>query len=235
MSAAYQVSRTERMINATFKGLTAMLCRIEADQLKRVPPRGPLIIVLNHINFLEVPIIYTRLQSISPKTGFVKAETWDNPLMGRLFDVWGAIPIRRGEADLTALKRGVSVLKQGHILAVTPEGTRSNHGRLLPGHPGVVTLALLSGAPVLPIVHFGHETYRRDFSRLRRSDFNVAVGNPFILDSQGDKVTREVRQQMTDEIMYQLAAMLPAQNRGTYADLSQATDHYLKFVELGRM
>jgi 1-acyl-sn-glycerol-3-phosphate acyltransferase len=221
------------MINATFKGLTAMMCRVEADQLKRVPSRGPLIIVSNHINFLEIPIIYTRLQSLSPKTGFAKAETWDNPIMGRLFDIWGAIPIRRGEADLTALKRGVKALKQGHILAVTPEGTRSNHGRLLPGQPGMVTLALLSGAPMLPVVHYGHETYRQDFSRLRRSDFNVVVGNPFILDPRGDRVTRAVRQQMTDEIMYQLAALLPAQNRGFYADLTQATNQYLKFLELG--
>ena len=61
------------MINATFKSLTAMLCRVEAEQLRRVPSHGPLIIVLNHINFLDVPIIYTRLQSLSPKTGFAKA------------------------------------------------------------------------------------------------------------------------------------------------------------------
>jgi 1-acyl-sn-glycerol-3-phosphate acyltransferase len=233
MGATYQISRAERMVNATFKGLTAMLCRIEADQLKRVPPRGPLIIVSNHINFLDVPIIYTRLQSACPITGFAKAETWDNPLMGRLFDIWGAIPIRRGEADLAAIKRGVTALKQGHILAVTPEGTRSNHGQLLRGHPGIVTLALLSSAPVLPVVHYGHESYRQDFSRLRRSDFNVVVGKPFILDPPGRKVTSEVRHQMTDEIMYQLAALLPLKYRGVYANLNQATEHYLKFVEFG--
>ena len=152
--------------------------------------------------------------------------------MGRLFDIWGAIPVHRDRADLTAIKRGVTALKQGHILAMTPEGTRSNHGRLLPGHPGVATLALLSKAPLLPVVHYGHETYRQDFSRLRRSDFNVVVGKPFILDSRGCKVTSDVRQQMTDEIMYQLAALLPARYRGVYADLHQATEHYLQFVDL---
>ena len=233
MSDAYQLSRAERMLNITFKGLTALLCRVDADQLKRLPSRGPLILVSNHVNFLGVPIIYTRMQSASPVTGFAKAETWDNPFMGRLFDIWGAIPIRRDQADLTAIKRAVAALKQGHIVAVTPEGTRSNHGCLLPGHPGVTTLALLSKAPLIPIVHYGHESYRQDFSRLRRSDFHVVVGKPFILDSRGNKVTSTVRQQMTDEIMYQLAALLPAQYRGVYADFNQATQRYLHFVDLG--
>jgi 1-acyl-sn-glycerol-3-phosphate acyltransferase len=232
MSAMYQISRTERMLNATFKGLTSLICRVQADQLKRVPRSGPLIIVSNHINFLEIPIIYTRLQTVCPLTGFAKAETWDNPFMGRLFDIWGAIPVHRDQADLTAMKRGLSALQQDHILVVTPEGTRSNHGRLLRGHPGVVTLALLSGAPVLPIVHYGHEKYRQDFSHLRRSDFNVVVGKPFVLNSHGIKVTSAVRQQMTAEIMYQLAALLPERYRGAYADLNQATEHYLQFIDL---
>jgi len=232
MSEIYQVSRTERMLNATFKGLTALLCRVDADQLKRVPTRGPLILVANHVNFLEVPLIYTRMQPASPVTAFAKAETWDNPIMGRLFDFYGAIPIRRGEADLTAIKRGLVALKQGHIVAVTPEGTRSNHGCLLPGHPGVVTLALLSKTPLLPIVHYGHESYKQDFSRLRRLDFHVAVGRTFLLDSHGEKVTSDIRQRMTDEIMYQLAALLPSQYRGAYADLDQATQRYLHFVNL---
>jgi 1-acyl-sn-glycerol-3-phosphate acyltransferase len=232
MNTTHQISRSERMLNATFKGLTTLMCRVQAEQLKSVPTRGPLIIVSNHINFLEIPIIYTRLKTVCPLTGFAKAETWDNPIMARLFDIWGAIPVHRDQADLTAIKRGVSALQQGHILAVTPEGTRSNHGCLLRGHPGVVVLALLSGAPLLPIVHYGHETYRQDFSHLRRSDFIVVVGKPFLLDARGHKVTSVIRQQMTDEIMYQLAELLPAQYRGAYANLDQLTDRYLQFVDL---
>ena len=233
MSAAYQISRTERMINATFKGLTALLCRVDAEQLKQVPSRGPLILVANHVNFLEIPLIYTRMQPASPVTAFAKAETWENPIMARLFDFYGAIPIRRGEADLAAIKNGLSALQQGHIVAVTPECTRSNHGRLLPGHPGVATLALLSKAPLLPIAHYGHESYRQDFPRLRRLDLHVAVGKPFLLDSRGKKVKSPIRRQMTDEIMYQLAALLPQQYRGAYADLTQASDYFLQFVDLG--
>ena len=234
MSETYQISRAERMINTTFKGLTALLCRVDADQLNRIPTCGPLILVANHINFLEIPLIYTRMQSASPVTAFAKSETWDNPIMGRLFDLYRAIPIRRGEADLTAIKQGLAALKKGSIIVVTPEGTRSNHGRLLPAHPGVVTLALLSKAPLLPLVHYGHESYRRDFSRLHRPDFHVVVGRTFLLEPHGKKVTSEVRQRMTDEIMYQLAALLPPQYRGAYADLNQGTQRYLHFIDLNR-
>jgi len=95
-----------------------------------------------------------------PLTGFAKAETWDNPAMAMLFDLWQAIPIRRGEVDLEAIRQALSVLQSGGILAVAPEGTRSGHGRLGRGNPGVVLLAQMSGAPLLPLVYYGGESFK---------------------------------------------------------------------------
>jgi len=219
---------THRLVTSTIKALTAFLCRIEADQLARVPERGPLIVVANHVNFLEVPILYTHLWP-RPVTGFAKVETWDTPGLRFLAELWEAIPIRRGEADLTALRQGLAVLQAGNILAVAPEGTRSGNGRLQRGRPGVVFLALQSGAPLLPLVCYGAANYRRDWSRLRRAPFHIVVGQPFHLQADGVRVTREVRQQMVDEIMYQLAALLPPAYRGYYANLDAATRAYLRF------
>ena len=91
-------------------------------------------------------------------------------------------------------------------------------------------MALHSGAPLLPLVYYGSENYRQEFSRLRRTDFHIAVGRPFRLDARGERVTRAVRQQMLDEVMYQLAALLPPDYRGIYADLDAATQKYLVFV-----
>jgi 1-acyl-sn-glycerol-3-phosphate acyltransferase len=96
-------------------------------------------------------------------------------------------------------------------------------------HPGVVLLALHSGAPVLPVVHHGSERYRDNLRRLRRTDFHIVVGRPFTLDARGVKVTRQVRQQMVDEIMYHMSALLPPAYRGVYADLDAATERYLAF------
>jgi 1-acyl-sn-glycerol-3-phosphate acyltransferase len=225
----YEPTLTERVTNLVIKGLTVALCQVDADPLKRVPATGPLIMVSNHINFLEAPVLYTRLTP-RPMTGFVKIETWDSALLGWLFDVWGMIPIQRGEPDKTAIKRGLQALKEGSILTITPEGTRSGDGRLLRGHPGVVMIALRSGAPLLPLVHFGHENYRQNLRKLRRSDFHAVVGHPFRLEKRGEKVTSEIRQAMVDEIMYQMAALLPPAYRGAYSDLSKATEKYLHFT-----
>lgn len=230
--STYSPTLTEQVTNRLVKWVTSALCRVDAGQLARVPTQGPLIIVSNHINFLEVPVIYTRLTP-RPVTGFAKTETWDSAFLGWLFDVWGIIPIRRGEADKRALKRGVQALKDGYILTIAPEGTRSKDGRLLRGRPGIAMMALLSGAPLLPVAHYGHENYRQDLRRLQRSNFHVRVAPPFTLNSNGEKTTSEVRQRMTDEIMYQLAALLPPAYRGVYADFSMASTKYLVFCEGG--
>lgn len=219
---------TGRAVNSSIRMLTTLLCRVHADELAQVPERGPLLLVVNHINFLEVPVLITRLQP-RPITGFAKAETLDTPGLRYLFTLWEAIPIRRGELDMTALRQGLAALEAGRIMAIAPEGTRSGHGRLQRGLGGMVFLALHSGAPLLPIVYYGAENYRRDWARLRRPDFHIVVGQPFHLQAQGIRVTGEVRQQMTDEIMYQLAALLPPAYRGHYADLSAATETYLRF------
>ncbi len=220
---------TYRIVTSSIKRLTRMLCRIDGAQLEQVPERGPLIVVINHVNFLEAPIFYTHLDP-RPLTGFVKAEQLKHPLFGPLLiGLWGGIPIRRGEADVTAFRRALEALEEGQILAVAPEGTRSGHGRLQQGHPGTALLALRSGALVLPIVCHGGEQFWHNLRRLHRTGFHVVVGQPFHLDAGGSRVTRQVRQQMTDEIMYQLAALLPPDYRGVYSDLSAATEKYLRF------
>jgi 1-acyl-sn-glycerol-3-phosphate acyltransferase len=209
----------------------SLICRVDADQLKRVPYRGPLLLVINHINFLEAPILYTHAQP-RPMKGFAKIETWDSPFLGPLFSIWGSIPVRRGEADVTAFREGVAALKEGYILGISPEGTRSGHGRLQKGHAGMVTIALLSGAPLLPIVHFGGEKYRENLRKLKRTDFTVVVGEPFKLKSDGRKTTSSEREKMAEEIMYQMAKLLPPTYRGEYSDLSKATQNFLEFVTL---
>ncbi len=218
----------EWVVNGTIRRLTRVACRVDDAELAKVPPSGPLILVVNHINFLEVPVAYTHLL---PRrlTGFVKAESWDNPALGWLFNMWEAIPVRRGEVDTRALRKGVEVLRQGQLLTVAPEGTRSGTGRLQPGRPGVVMVALWSKAPLLPIAYYGGEMFSRNVRRLRRTDFHFVVGSPFRLDDRGEKVTHQVRQQMADEIMYQLAAILPPEYRGVYSDLGRATETHLRF------
>jgi 1-acyl-sn-glycerol-3-phosphate acyltransferase len=223
MSLAYSV------VTTSIKNLTRILCNVDDSQLINVPEHGPLIIACNHINFMEVPLLYTHLQ---PRkiTGFAKAETWDNPVMGLLFNLWGAIPIQRGEADTTAFRSALAALKQGKILAIAPEGTRSGDGRLGQGFPGIVMLAHHSDTPILPLVYYGGERFRDNINRFKRTDFHIRVGKLFKLSFQEDKFDRDVRNKMVDEIMYQLALFLPVEYRGYYSDTSKITTNYINFV-----
>ncbi len=221
---------TSRLVNATIKRLVRILCRVDDGQVVHIPAQGPLIIVSNHINFIEPLVVYTHLLP-RQMAFFAKVESWDNKLIGFLFDMWGGIPLKRGTADVGAIRLGLAALENDTILAVAPEGTRSGDGILREGHPGVVIMALRSGAPLLPMVCYRHEDFWDNLSHLRRTDFRIAVGHPFTLQTNDMPVTREVRRQMIGEIMYQIAALLPPSYRGVYANLSEATETYLRFPE----
>jgi 1-acyl-sn-glycerol-3-phosphate acyltransferase len=208
------------------KGIIRLTCRVHDRELAAVPLRGPYIVVTNHINFLEVPLLYTFFHP-RPLIGLVKVETWKNPLLGGLANLWKAIPIDRDRPDLPALRRALAVLDEGKFLAIAPEGTRSGNGRLQPGHSGVVYIALKSGLPILPVVHYGGEKYWKNLTTGRRTDFYLRVGRPFRLKAERRFPGRETRQRMLQEIMYQLAGLLPPGYRGVYADQTRASTHYL--------
>jgi 1-acyl-sn-glycerol-3-phosphate acyltransferase len=217
------------VVTTSIKSLTRILCNIDDTQLINVPEHGPLIIACNHVNFMDAPLLYTHLQP-RKLTGFAKAETWQNPVIGLLFDLWEAIPVQRGQADASAFRSGLEALRQGKILGIAPEGTRSGHGRLQRGLPGIVILAQYSEAPILPLVYYGGEKLHDNINRLKRTDFNIRVGKLFKLIFPEGKLDREVRKKMVDEIMYQMASLLPEEYRGHYSDLTKLTTNYINFV-----
>lgn len=224
------MSGTAATVNSVLKYLTRMFVRVDEQELVNVPLEGPLIIVANHINFLEVPLMYSHLYP-RPLTGWAKKETWKNPLFAWLFNLYRAIPIRRGENDLSALTKAIDALKSRMILAISPEGTRSYVGQLAQGKSGVVLLAQRSGAPILPVGYYGGELFWKKIFRFRWTHFHIHVGHPFKVETQGQALSRDVRQEITDEIMYQLAALLPPDYRGFYSDVERARETYLRFED----
>ncbi len=222
---------TAFLVNSAIKQVIRILCQVDDSQLSRIPDQGPLILVANHVNFLDVPLIYTHLLP-RPITGLAKTETWDNPYLKPLFNMWGAIPLQRGEADINAMRLSLEALQEKKILAIAPEGTRSRTGFLQRGKPGVVVLALKSGAPLLPVAYYGGEAFSQNMMKFQRTNFNIVVGYPFYINTHGVKVTKEIRQIITDEIMYQVAALLPPSYRGYYSDFCKATEYYLHFPPL---
>jgi 1-acyl-sn-glycerol-3-phosphate acyltransferase len=204
-------------------------CQIDEAELAHFPAKGPLLAAGNHISSLEVPIMLSHMFP-KPITGMAKFEAWSNPFYWMLYKVYRAVPVRRGEADLAAMDLCMQRLKEGYILAVAPEGTRSYDGQMRQGHPGVALLAVRSGAPIQPFAHFGGEDLWKNLRRFKRTPFHIRVGNPFHIDLHGERMNKIVSQRITDEIMYQVAAMLPPSYRGYYGQLEKATEDFLCFA-----
>lgn len=217
------------LTNLIVRVYTRITCRIHGD-LKNFPTQGPLIAIANHTGQIEVPLIFAHLY---PRrvTGWAKVEAWDNLFLRWIFGVWGIIPVRRGEADMKALKDALNALKEGKILGIAPEGTRNKTGKLIRAMPGTVIVALKADAPIIPIAHWGGEVYLKNLKRLKRTDFHLRVGKPFKISVDGIKMTSEIRQQIADEMMYEIARMLPEEYRGEYNDMSKATQNYIKYTK----
>lgn len=210
-----------------FRLLLQSVVHIEATGLERIPTTGPLIIINNHVNFLDGLLTYL----LSPRhlVGFSKIENFEHPVLAPLMRLGGVIPVRRGSPDVAAVRKALTALGEGEALLLDPEGTRSHHGRLQAGRTGVVLLALMTGAPILPVAVWGQERFWHNLARLLRTRVWVRVGYPFHLRSGGERVRREERELILKEVMYQLAALLPPPYRGVYADLENATEQYLIF------
>jgi 1-acyl-sn-glycerol-3-phosphate acyltransferase len=209
----------KRLIIFLFRALTSTLCRFDDTPLRKVPLHGPLILIINHINLVEVPVLYTRLQP-RPITGFVAAYRWKSAFFRWLLNAVDAIPLHRGTADMSAMREALERLKRGAILAIAPEGTRSQHGRLQQAHAGSVLLAL----------HSGNERFKDNLRHLRRTELYLAVGEPFCLNAGTSRVSPDVRQKILDEMMYKLAAILPPKYRGVYTDLERASEKYIRSI-----
>ena len=230
MRSQDRLSPTQTLVAGFLRGLTALMFRIDASQLSKVPEQGPLILIANHVHIPEIPTLYTRLLPRRIR-GMVMAEhvVKKKKVVGRILNLFNSIPVQRGEPSLTSLRLGLKTLEEGHMLLLDPEGRRSFDGCLQEGQPGAILLALRSGAALLPIVHYGSEHYLRNLRRLRRTELTFVVGEPFRLKSNGGPVPGELRREMTDQVMYRMARLLPPQYRGVYAELDSARQDYLVF------
>lgn len=220
-----------RHVNPPLKAILRAVMRIDDAAVAEVPLRGPLILATNHINWLDAPVGFSHLHP-RPMTAFAKVETWDNFLLRTLFNAWDAIPITRGQVDFTAFRKAEEALAGGKMIAIAPEGTRSRTGRLNQGYPGIVYLALRTGAPILPFVFYGNENFSRDIRRYQRTEMTLRAGKPFRLVPPGTSLDRFTRQELTDAIMYEIASLLPEHYRGLYSQVSQAHHRHLEFVDL---
>ena len=120
-------------------------------------------------------------------------------------------------------------MDQGFFVCIAPEGTRSKNGVLGKGKAGVIQLALYTGSPVLPVVHYGGERIWENIRHFRRTPFCFRAGRPFRIKFEG-RPDREERETILGEVMGQMARLLPAEMRGVYAEAAERDCTYLEFL-----
>ena len=205
MAVAYWV------LKGLLSPIFVLLWRIKVEGRENVPATGPVILAPNHVTFLDsmfLPLVVRR------RVTFVaKAEYFQSWKTAWFFRACGQIPMRRegGSASERALAAARDVLRDGNVLGIYPEGTRSPDGRLYRGHTGVARLALGCGVPVVPVGLVGTTQVQRPGSNRPHPFKRVTVrfGPPLDLsrwdaEAAADPMTLRL---VTDELMFEIRAL----------------------------
>jgi 1-acyl-sn-glycerol-3-phosphate acyltransferase len=216
-----------------FKYLAPLFWKMTVTGLENIPPDGPVILMINHMAAPDPlwVVSTTRPRFVVPMS---KIENFQHPIFRVFVWAWGAYPIHRDRVDREALKTALQLMDAGEITLIAPEGTR--HHALQRSKDGLAFIATRSNAVIVPTAIHHTEGWQRDvLAPWRRTPVHVTYGPAFRLRTGGrTRIPREAMRQMSDEMMYQLARLLPAHNRGEYSNLDAMTTTHLDFINPAR-
>ena len=169
--------------------------RLKVKGKENIPKTGGAIVCANHVSNFD-PIVVAIC--IKRNVHFMaKAELFKNKFVSYILIKLNAFPIKRGSADITAIKNSFKLIKNGEILGIFPEGTRSKNGKPGPAEPGTATIAIKTKAPIIPIKITG--SYKA-FKSVK-----VVIGKPIELTDYYDrKLTSDEINKASQQIMAEI-------------------------------
>ncbi len=159
-------------------GVSKVLFGLRVEGREHIPCSGAAIIAANHVSFLDPVLV--AIAAGRPIHFMAKEELFRFRPFGWLLQQYRVFPVSRRRTDLQAMKRALSLLEQGEIIVIFPEGTRGDGVQLGAAKPGIGLIASRSGAPVIPAFHRGAEKALPRGARLPRPHrITVKFGAPF--------------------------------------------------------
>jgi 1-acyl-sn-glycerol-3-phosphate acyltransferase len=192
-----------------------LFTRTEFLQRENMPLTGGFILAINHNSRLDIPVLFSNPVR-RDLTALIADDYRSNLFFLIILQMGDAIWLDRKKADFSAFRQAVDLIKQGHVMGIAPEGTRSRVGQMLEGKPGVLLLAARAGVPIVPVGITGTEDAMRKLGTFRRPGITVRFGKAFSLPPIPRENRDEAMQQNTTEVMCQIAALLPEKYRGFY-------------------
>ncbi len=210
---------SRRVFLAVFRPLLSILFCWRVVGRENVPMTGPVILAANHVHAADP---FLLLFGLPRWIDFMAKEELFRSAPVRAFLRWaGTLSIRRaGKAreKQEVLDSALEVLSKGSMLGMFPEGSRSRDGILSQGKTGCALLAAKADVPILPVGICGTDRIRGIGWLWKRPPIVVKVGKPFRVGHAQGRTGRSQRQQLTTQIMKEIAALLPPENRGVYGE-----------------
>ncbi|NIA21441.1 MAG: 1-acyl-sn-glycerol-3-phosphate acyltransferase [Anaerolineaceae bacterium] len=189
------------LLRTLSRGLYIALMQGRAYHRQRVPAEGGLLVVSNHQSYLD-PIL-AAVPVNRPFNPMARDSLFRNPLFGALIRSLYAFPVRRAKADLAAVKEAIRRLRQGEIVLVFPEGTRTRDGSVGRLQAGIVIMARRAGVPIMPMIVDGaYECWPRRKLLPGWHQLKVSYGHPIpaeeVRRSAPGELVERLRQQMVE-------------------------------------
>ena len=179
-------------------------CRVEGAE--NIPAQGAAILACNHQSLADPPFIAAAVKH--RQVHFIaKKELKTMPVLGWVVRGCGCVWVDRRARDGKALQGAFEVLRQNRLLGIFPEGTRSKSGRLLPAHSGVATLALHTGAPVIPAAVCNTLDILQCKWPWGHKPLVLRFGKPICFDKE-TTATRERIREVKEEIMWRISQLM---------------------------
>jgi 1-acyl-sn-glycerol-3-phosphate acyltransferase len=191
--------------------LLSLLGRPKVEGLEYVPSSGPVILASNHLAVMDsffLPLVVRRRITFLAKAEYFTGTGLKGWFSRWFFTAVGQVPIDRADADAAqaALNTAARLLREGKLLGMYPEGTRSPDGRLYKGKTGLARLALHTGVPVIPVAMMGTNVVNPPgTTMLRFGRVTVRFGKPMDFSRfEGMAGNRFIERAVTDEVIYEL-------------------------------